>query len=568
MHATALTSSSDHHDDKSTLKFRPLVAPSLNAAYAYSLGFTSAPRHPRLVGQARWMSTDAAKKAVVSNVLARRSSTRVAQQEDRLDKALEKVGERGFQVKDLQNLDLNVSAKAWAFIKSTPALVVGGAATVQEWVRILVKEPERARAWLKQLKESINHELKHYWVGSKLLYAELSTSTRILRRILKGNALTRREKKQLQRTVADILRLIPFAFFLIVPFMELALPFALKLFPNMLPSTFKHAFQREEDMKRQLQLRVSLAEFLQDTRGEPLTSEETLKIAGLFNDEITLDNISRPQLVGMCRYMGVNPYGNDNFLRFQLRMKIAALKKDDQVAINGSSNHSTRTSEVLELLQHAWVLLEAAADQRSQELLLSSYFTQDTPHKQPKAKCLVSSTPPAIPTTTTTTASTKKKKKSKAKTNRQRTSAAGANKDSLVTKHFTDDSKEDSTDEPTVVCVQKPPSPQHSITAQVKPNSNVPSDNDDDEGQKDVTDDEADVLYDTFPLFRTMGISLAHFALHELDGLSMAQLDMLQDAHMHAFTVIGDKKVQVARQLEADRIHAAYELEQHIFNLG
>ncbi|RHZ04812.1 hypothetical protein DYB31_007441 [Aphanomyces astaci] len=242
-------------------------------------------------------------------------------------------------------------------------------------------------------------------------------------------------------------------------------------------------------------------------------------------------------------------------------------------AINGSSNHSTRTSEVLELLQHAWVLLEAAADQRSQELLLSSYFTQDTPQKQPKAKRLVSSTPPAptaIPTTTTTTASTKKKKKkSKAITNRQRTSAAGANKDSLVTKHFTDDSKEDSTDEPTVVCVQKPPSPQHSITAQVKPNSNIPSVNDDDdEGPKDVTDDEADVLYDTFPLLRTMGISLAHFALHELDGLSMAQLDMLQDAHMHAFTVIGDKKVQVARQLEADRIHAAYELEQHIFNLG
>ncbi|RLN94251.1 hypothetical protein DYB28_006357, partial [Aphanomyces astaci] len=44
-------------------------------------------------------------------------------------------------------------------------------------------------------------------------------------------------------------------------------------------------------------------------------------------------NISRPQLVGMCRYMGVNPYGNDNFLRFQLRMKIAALKKDDQQII-------------------------------------------------------------------------------------------------------------------------------------------------------------------------------------------------------------------------------------------
>ncbi|ETV99732.1 hypothetical protein H310_07790 [Aphanomyces invadans] len=367
MHATALSSSDSQRDESKPLKLQPLVPPTLNAVFAHSLGFTNVPRHPRLM-QARWMSTDASKKeAVVSSVLARRSSTqRVAAHEDRLDKALEKVGERGFQVKDLQNLDQKVSAKALALIKSTPSLVVSGAATVKEWVRIIVKEPERARAWLKQVKESINHELKHYWVGTKLLYAELSTSTRILRRILKGNALTRREKKQLQRTVADLLRLIPFAFFVIVPFMELALPFALKLFPNMLPSTYKHAFQREEDMKRQLQLRVSLAEFLQETvkdvvqtthesegvaeekratakevmsfveraqRGEQLTSEETLKIAGLFNDEITLDNISRPQLVGMCRYMGVNPYGNDNFLRFQLRMKIAALKKDDQQII-------------------------------------------------------------------------------------------------------------------------------------------------------------------------------------------------------------------------------------------
>ncbi|RHY28787.1 hypothetical protein DYB32_005707 [Aphanomyces invadans] len=368
MHATALSSSDSQRDESKPLKLQPLVPPTLNAVFAHSLGFTNVPRHPRLM-QARWMSTDASKKeAVVSSVLARRSSTqRVAAHEDRLDKALEKVGERGFQVKDLQNLDQKVSAKALALIKSTPSLVVSGAATVKEWVRIIVKEPERARAWLKQVKESINHELKHYWVGTKLLYAELSTSTRILRRILKGNALTRREKKQLQRTVADLLRLIPFAFFVIVPFMELALPFALKLFPNMLPSTYKHAFQREEDMKRQLQLRVSLAEFLQETvkdvvqtthesegvaeekratakevmsfveraqRGEQLTSEETLKIAGLFNDEITLDNISRPQLVGMCRYMGVNPYGNDNFLRFQLRMKIAALKKDDQVGLD------------------------------------------------------------------------------------------------------------------------------------------------------------------------------------------------------------------------------------------
>ncbi|CAK4070896.1 unnamed protein product [Aphanomyces euteiches] len=365
IHAAAVSSNERKENNLPFSQNRAiLTAPQLNASFTNAIGLTARQNHPLLFQQTRWMSTDAKKD--VGSILRRNNSRFTQAQEARLDKALEKVGERGFQVKDLQNLDQKVSQKAIALIKSAPSLVINAGKTVKEWVRILIQEPARARAWLKSVKESVAHELKHYWVGTKLLHAEITTSTRILRRITKGNALTRRERKQLQRTVADLLRLIPFAFFVIVPFMELALPFALKLFPNMLPSTYKHAFQREEDMKRQLQLRVSLAEFLQETvkdvmqtthetegvaeekratakevmsfieraqRGEQLTSEETLKIASLFNDEITLDNISRPQLVGMCRYMGVNPYGNDNLLRFQLRMKIAALKKDDQQII-------------------------------------------------------------------------------------------------------------------------------------------------------------------------------------------------------------------------------------------
>ena len=43
-----------------------------------------------------------------------------------------------------------------------------------------------------------------------------------------------------------------------------------------------------------------------------------------------LDNISRPQLVGMSRFMGLTPYGTDTWLRFQLRSKIRQLKRDDQ----------------------------------------------------------------------------------------------------------------------------------------------------------------------------------------------------------------------------------------------
>ena len=60
----------------------------------------------------------------------------------------------------------------------------------------------------------------------------------------------RRERKQLTRTIADVFRLVPFIIFLVVPFMEVLLPVALKVFPNMLPSTFedklKVRLQRED----------------------------------------------------------------------------------------------------------------------------------------------------------------------------------------------------------------------------------------------------------------------------------------------------------------------------------
>ena len=52
-------------------------------------------------------------------------------------------------------------------------------------------------------------------------------------------AACRRERRQLTRTTADVFRLVPFIIFVVVPFMEFLLPVALKLFPNMLPSTFQ-----------------------------------------------------------------------------------------------------------------------------------------------------------------------------------------------------------------------------------------------------------------------------------------------------------------------------------------
>lgn len=44
--------------------------------------------------------------------------------------------------------------------------------------------------------------------------------------------------------MSDLFRLVPFMVFLVIPFMEFLIPVALKLFPNMLPSTFEDKTQK------------------------------------------------------------------------------------------------------------------------------------------------------------------------------------------------------------------------------------------------------------------------------------------------------------------------------------
>ncbi len=99
-------------------------------------------------------------------------------------------------------------------------------------------------------------ELQHYWAGTKLLWADVKISSRLLLKLASGKSLSRRERQQLTRTTADIFRLVPFAVFIIVPFMEFLLPFALRLFPNMLPSTF------QDKMKEQVHSLISLTQLL------------------------------------------------------------------------------------------------------------------------------------------------------------------------------------------------------------------------------------------------------------------------------------------------------------------
>lgn len=127
-----------------------------------------------------------------------------------------------------------------------------------------ITHPLEFRDKLIELKEAAKKEAHHYWMGSKLLVADLRTARQMLKRSLQGTPLTRRERKQLLRTVSDVFRLVPMSIFVLIPFMEFALPFALKLFPNMLPSTFQDSLKSEENMKRELKMRLTMAEFFQE----------------------------------------------------------------------------------------------------------------------------------------------------------------------------------------------------------------------------------------------------------------------------------------------------------------
>lgn len=130
--------------------------------------------------------------------------------------------------------------------------------------REALKSPRKAIAYAGQLRHDIVDWAKHMWAGAKLLAADVRVSYKILKRVTGGKEITRRERNFIVQTGVDLARLVPFSLFLIIPLAEFALPFALKLFPNMLPSQFQDQMKEAEDLKRRLKARLELAKYLRE----------------------------------------------------------------------------------------------------------------------------------------------------------------------------------------------------------------------------------------------------------------------------------------------------------------
>lgn len=210
----------------------------------------------------------------------------------------------------------------------------------------------------KSIWEKVKHEAQHYWSGTKLLGYEMKVSTKLLFKMVAGYGLSRREASQLQRTIVDVIRLVPFSMFILVPFAELLLPVALKIFPGLLPSTYESKQDRKKKRSLLSKTRVSASEYIKKTMeesglklskkitdeereafvtffhiislGKTPTREHLTQVARMFKNDQVLDNLSRPQLVAMAKYMSLRPFGSDSILRYQIRHRLLTIIKDDK----------------------------------------------------------------------------------------------------------------------------------------------------------------------------------------------------------------------------------------------
>lgn len=86
------------------------------------------------------------------------------------------------------------------------------------------------------------HGLRDFGSDSKWLI-KTSTNQAKYSVVSYGEATRQRHVKR------DVLKMIPFSFFLIVPGAELALPAYLKIFPNSLPSQFESDQNRQKALQ-------------------------------------------------------------------------------------------------------------------------------------------------------------------------------------------------------------------------------------------------------------------------------------------------------------------------------
>uniref|UniRef100_A0A3B4CMX5 Letm1 RBD domain-containing protein n=1 Tax=Pygocentrus nattereri TaxID=42514 RepID=A0A3B4CMX5_PYGNA len=199
------------------------------------------------------------------------------------------------------------SSSAWLQeLKDSPA----GSETKTNAVQAETTIPSKAVV-RKSLGQRVLDELKHYYHGFRLLGIDTKIAGRMVWRLLHGQQLTRRERRREEKQKKGLAAKLELAKFLQETIAEMA--------------RRNKAAVGDETQK--------FSTYVQQVRhtGEQPSTKDIVKFSKLFEDELTLEHLERPQLVALCKLLELQPIGTNNLLRFQLMMQLRTIKTDDEM---------------------------------------------------------------------------------------------------------------------------------------------------------------------------------------------------------------------------------------------
>ncbi|XP_008581037.1 PREDICTED: LETM1 domain-containing protein LETM2, mitochondrial isoform X3 [Galeopterus variegatus] len=159
-------------------------------------------------------------------------------------------------------------------------------------------------------RQKIVDELKYYYNGFSLLWIDTKVAARMVWRLLHGQVLTRRERRREEKQKKKMAAKLELAKFLQETITEMARRNRAKL----------------GDASTQLSSYVK-----QVQTGHKPSTKEIVRFSKLFEDQLALEHLDRPQLVALCKLLELQTFGTNNLLRFQLLMKLKLIKADDEI---------------------------------------------------------------------------------------------------------------------------------------------------------------------------------------------------------------------------------------------
>uniref|UniRef100_A0A8P0P1E4 Leucine zipper and EF-hand containing transmembrane protein 2 n=1 Tax=Canis lupus familiaris TaxID=9615 RepID=A0A8P0P1E4_CANLF len=167
-----------------------------------------------------------------------------------------------------------------------------------------IKEEKRS------YRQRIMDELKYYYNGFYLLWIDTKVAARMVWRLLHGQVLTRRERRREEKQKKKMAAKLELAKFLQETITEMARRNRAKLGDTS----------------------IQFSSYVKQVQtGHKPSTKEIVRFSKLFEDQLTLEHLDRPQLVALCKLLELQSFGTNNLLRFQLLMKLKSIKADDEV---------------------------------------------------------------------------------------------------------------------------------------------------------------------------------------------------------------------------------------------